>query len=374
MRLERLEWPLRRHWIDLAWGAFAIANLSAMLLYPTWETVPFHFIWVSLTLLYGFRVWKVNPTMWTLGCVMAATATFIAIDVARGYQPIDEITEVPLMAAMFLAMVWHARRRLASTEDMQRVSEANIRLLQRERQFLQDASHELRTPITIALGHIELVQRTTDDPVIADDAGIAVDELMRLRRLADGLLLLASADHPDFLRKAPAAIDTLVTDALHRWSATPRRWAIGTLTPTQVDVDLERVELAVDALIDNAVKHTDPGDRIELSATRDPTTASIVVSDQGAGIPPDYQAHLFDRFSRIDSSRNREAGGVGLGLAIVKAISAAHGGSVSVQSEVGKGSSFILTLPVSNGSHPPAQAVGAVHDLLPAVRTDRRIP
>ena len=89
MRLDRLEWPLRKHWIDLAWGAFALANLGGMLLYPSWETVPFHFIWVSVTLLYGFRVWKVKPTMWTLAGVMVASAAFIGIDVARGFQPID---------------------------------------------------------------------------------------------------------------------------------------------------------------------------------------------------------------------------------------------------------------------------------------------
>jgi signal transduction histidine kinase len=360
MRLDRLEWPLRKHWIDLAWGAFAVANLGGMLLYPSWETVPFHFIWVSVTLLYGFRVWKVKPTMWTLVGVMAASAAFIGIDVARGFQPIDEITEVPLMAAMFLAMVWHARRRLASMEDMKRVSEDNVRLLQRERQFLQDASHELRTPITIALGHVELIQRSTMDPLIAEDAAIAVDELMRLRRLGDGLLLLASADHPDFLRKAPADIETLVTQALHRWSATPRSWAIGQLTPALIDVDLERVELALDALIDNAVKHTDATDRIELSATLDTTTASIGVSDRGPGIPSEDQARLFDRFTRIDSSRNRETGGVGLGLAIVSAIAEAHGGTVSVQSEVGKGSTFVLTLPLSNGNpdHQPTDGEG----------------
>src|SRR5437870_12020528 len=115
---ERWEWPLKRvDWLDAAWVAFAAANLVAMLRFPTWETVPFHFIWVSLTLLYGFRVWRVRPTVLTLAAVMAATGGLIAVDVARGSQPIDEITEVPLMAAMFVAMVWHARRRLAATKE-----------------------------------------------------------------------------------------------------------------------------------------------------------------------------------------------------------------------------------------------------------------
>jgi len=129
-------------WIDVAWVLFSVANLVAMLLFPAWETVPFHFIWVSLTLLYGFRVWSVRPTLLVLACVMVSTALLIGIEVTHGDQPLDEITEVPLMAAMFLAMVWHAQRRLTAMEELEDVSMANSRLLERERQFLQDASHD----------------------------------------------------------------------------------------------------------------------------------------------------------------------------------------------------------------------------------------
>ena len=132
---------------------FSLANLAAMLLIPAWETVPFHFIWVSLTLLYGFRVWRTRPTLAVLAVVMALTGLFIGIDYGRGEQPFDELTEVPLMAAMFAAMVWHARRRLSAVEETERVSVENLRLLERERRFVQDASHELRTPITVAVGH-----------------------------------------------------------------------------------------------------------------------------------------------------------------------------------------------------------------------------
>src|SRR6266498_3990808 len=117
MLLDRPGWPLREWWIDIAWAAFACLNLAAMVVFPTWETVPFHFIWVSVTILYGFRVWKVRSTVWTLAAVIIATGTFIGIDILNDKQPLDEITEVPLMAAMFVAMVWHARRRLAMMHD-----------------------------------------------------------------------------------------------------------------------------------------------------------------------------------------------------------------------------------------------------------------
>ena len=167
MLADRFEWPNRVRWIDVAWVLFSLANLAAMLLFPEWETVPFHFIWVSLTLLYGFRVWKTRPTLAVLAFVMASTGAFIWIGVQRDETPLGELTEVPLMAAMFLAMVWHARRRLTAMEETERVSMANLRLLEREQRFVQDASHELRTPITVALGHAELIQRSATDPTLA---------------------------------------------------------------------------------------------------------------------------------------------------------------------------------------------------------------
>jgi len=359
------------HWIDVAWVAFAIANLAAMLVFGEWETVPFHFIWVSLTLLYGFRVWRVQPTLWVLAAVMILTAGAIGIEVGRNAQPIDEITEVPLMAAMFVAMVWHARRRLTAMEEIERVSKANARLLERERRFIQDASHELRTPITVALGHAQLIQRTATDQTIGEDARIIADELLRLRRLADRLLLLAGPDDPDFLHRIPVDVETVVMAAFHRWEATPRRWLLGHVVDATVVVDADRLAVAMDALIENAVQHTSPHDSIEVATRRETGSVAITVRDSGVGIEPDDLNRIFDRFARSDPGRSRVAGGFGLGLSIVKTIVDAHGGSVRVRSAPGRGSVFELRLPVSDSplrlpeASAPRESVGSAGTLGP---------
>jgi signal transduction histidine kinase len=372
MSPEDRGWPFKKSWLELGWGLFALANLAAILFFPSWETVPFHFIWVSLTLLYGFRVWSVKPTVWTLGVVIASTAALIALDISRGEQPPDEITEVPLMAAMFVAMVWHARRRLAAMKEIEEVSEANVRLLERERQFLQDASHELRTPITVALGHVELIERTADDPAIRRDAAVAADELLRLRRLAERLLLLASAEHPNFLRTATSDVDVIVADALRRWAASPRRWVHGGVAGGVVEIDRERMDLALDSLIENAVNHTSPEGTIQIGAQVNDSIVSISVVDSGDGIEPEQLKRIFDRFGRADSGRSRQAGGVGLGLAIAKAITEAHGGSIRVRSRRNEGSAFAIELPLlefaPNGQagheHDPLLSTGGRGDVL----------
>ena len=343
---SRLDWPLRQFgWLEVAWVGFAVANLGGMWLVPTWETVPFHFIWISLTVVYGFRVWDLERTGWVLAAVVASTGALLMLEVSKSFQPPDELTEVPLMAAVFLAMVWHARRRVVAMERERASSEANRRLLEGQRRFVQDASHELRTPITIAMGHADLLAREIRDPELAEDAGIVVDELLRLRRLADRLLLLASSADPDFLTTSPTEVHPLLAEARARWAPTERRFVVERGNAAVALADPERLGTALDALIENAVKQTEPGDEIRLGARREGGRVAVWVADSGPGIAPEQLEAIFDRFARLDVGRSRDRGGVGLGLAIVKAIAEAHGGSVRVRSALGRGSVFEVLLP-----------------------------
>jgi signal transduction histidine kinase len=365
----RLRWPFRPGLLDAAWAVFSVTNLIAIFAFPGWETIPFHVIWISFTLLYGFRTWAPKPTLLVLGVVMAATAGGIGLDVARGAEPGAELTEVPLMAAMFLAMVWHARRKLAAERESRLVGEENARLLATQRRFLQDASHQLRTPITIALGHAELLARGLADRDAGDagrqaghDIQVVLGELNRLRRIAERLLVIAAAEGPEFLHLEPVALDSFTMEILRRWRPTAdRRWQLGRLDKATVQADRERLGLAVDALLENAVRHTDDGDVITLSVmARGPgSPVRVIVTDGGQGIPPELLRHIFDRFRSGDSGHPR---GTGLGLALVRAVARAHGGDVLVRSRPGRGSEFELLLPAPSAppavpAVPPAEAM-----------------
>jgi signal transduction histidine kinase len=333
---------LRRRSVELAWFAFAVANLLAMIRWERWETIPFHFIWVSLTLVYGFRVWKPSSTALTLGFVIVSTGILILIDAQRGTQEWGELFEVPLMSMMFLAMVWHARRRQDALGIAEQHSAQLESLLERQERFLHDASHELRTPVTIARGHLEVLERTNGD---APEVGVALDELGRMERILDRLLLLARADQPDFLRLEEVELDRFLEDVFVRWSeVAPRAWRLGSLAPGILRADPEQLRIALDALLENAVKYTEPGDRIELSSRATGTKVAIEVSDDGVGVPDEAHARIFERFARADAARTRAAGGVGLGLAIVDTIVKAHGGRSSVARKE-HGSVFSILLP-----------------------------
>jgi signal transduction histidine kinase len=347
--------------IEIAWVAFAAANLVAMALAPSWETIPFHFIWISLTLVYGFRVWKPTATGLVLALVIAGTGGLILSDAFAGEQLWGELFEVPLMSAMFLAMVWHARRRQDALRKLEEEASERAQLLAQQKRFLHDVSHELRTPVTIARGHLEVLQRVNGSH--GQEIEIALDELGRIENILERLLLLAKSKQPDFVVLAELEVEPFLEDVFLRWSdVVPRNWTLGLVASGTLHGDADALRIALDALLENAVKHTGPGDAVTLSSRAEGGELVIEVADEGEGIPPEAVDRIFERFARADSSRSRDQGGAGLGLAIVEAIMRAHGGRCEAATN-GNGATFTLRLPRFT-----AQAAGDWRAAAPSAR------
>jgi signal transduction histidine kinase len=341
--------------VEVAWGLLVATCLAAMAVWPSWETIPFHVIWITLTLLYGFRVWSPAVTSVVLGTVAVGTGVSIMADAFEGIQLWGELFEVPLMSAMFLAMVWHARRRAQMHQTVARLAEERASLLEQQERLLQNVSHELRTPITIARGHLEQLGRRLDADLRELD--VAEEELVRMERLVDNILLLARAERDHQLERGPVHLLTLLEDVFMRWAeVAPRAWRLGSVADVVVDADETWLRAGLDALLENAVQHTAGYERIELAARREGDDVLVTVEDDGDGIPPQALEHIFERFARADASRSRRNGGAGLGLSIVAAIARAHGGSCRAGNTPGGGALFELRLPVRHLEREPAPA------------------
>jgi signal transduction histidine kinase len=215
-----------------------------------------------------------------------------------------------------------------------------------QKDFITDVSHELRTPITVIRGHLETLG---DSPREREEAIMVIqDELDRMSRYVDDLLLLTKAPRPDFLRLAPVDLDLFTHDLFAKArSLGDREWRLDKTGVGIVVADQDRLTQAMMNLVENAVRHTDEGDKISLGTSLEGDEARLWVNDEGPGVDPADRERIFSRFARADSGSHRSAEGAGLGLSIVEAIAQAHGGSIDLHSELGKGSTFVIVLPAA---------------------------
>ncbi len=203
-----------------------------------------------------------------------------------------------------------------------------------QRQLLDDVGHELRTPITIVQGHLEL-QDSTDQADVATVRGIALDELDRMRLLVDDLVTLAGITRPGFVRPELVAVGRLTDEVLDK--ARPlgaRRWTIDARAESTCLLDQRRFTQAWLQLVVNAVKFSGEDSTIAVGSRMDRTGLSLWVRDEEIGVPAEDQDRIFDRFVRGAHGQRTE--GSGLGLTIVNAIVGAHGGTVSLKSSLGR--------------------------------------
>lgn len=282
-----------------------------------------------------------------LGLVAAATAAWWVA--GRILAP---VRLVRLTAAEISEEDLTQRIEVSGRDDIAALAEQFNSMLDRlegaftsQRRFVDDAGHELRTPITIVRGHLELMG---DDPEERREVvRLVTDELDRMGRIVEDLLLLAKAQQPDFVRPEPVSLAELTSDIdakVRRLG--DREWRLEAVAEETVRLDPQRVTQAMVQLAANAVRHTAPGSTLRTGSRTSGSEVRLWVSDQGPGIPVEEQGRIFERFSRGGRTARGDRG-AGLGLAIVRAIAEAHRGRVDLRSAPGAGSTFTLVIPLA---------------------------
>jgi two-component system OmpR family sensor kinase len=260
-------------------------------------------------------------------------------------QDTDPRTEVGQVGTALNRLLDHVEGSLAARH----ASETHVR------QFVADASHELRTPLSSIRGYTELVRRQGGElPAhVGHAVGRVESEALRMSSLVEELLLLARLDAGRELSTEEVDLTALVVDAVSDAHVAGRdhHWQLDLPdTPVLVPGDPDRLQQALVNLLANARAHTPAGTTATTRLSTVDGWAQLEVVDDGPGIPPELQDHVFERFARGDSSRSRTAGSTGLGLAIVHAVVTAHGGTVTVASRPGR-TAFTVRLP--HASRPP---------------------
>jgi two-component system, OmpR family, sensor kinase len=243
----------------------------------------------------------------------------------------DEVAELARTLESMLAALDEAR------------GETEAALL-RQREFVADASHELRTPLTSVLANLELLEEVLEGEQ-RETAASALRSSRRMRRLVADLLLLARADAGRAARHQPVDLSSVVTDAAAEIEPVARGYVISISAPPGAEIEGARDELhrLVLNLLENALRHTDPGTAVEASVERRNGEIVLAVEDDGPGIPPELREKVFERFYRGSSDRG---GSSGLGLSIVRAVAESHQGSVTLEEPLdGRGARFVVRIP-----------------------------
>lgn len=283
---------------------------------------------ITFTALTGvISSWVLNP----IRMITKGIDDITAEDLSKRLAPVDTQDELTELTNRINGMLDHIEE-----------------TFRRQENFVSDASHELKTPISVITGYVNMLKRwgTKDESVLAEGIDAICRESENMRRIVEQLLLLARLGKIN-MNISRFDADEVLRDTVESYRlAGEKRHTITYTDGGDILLETDRnllVEL-VRILVNNAVKYTPEGGTVSVVSRLEDNALKIEVADSGIGISAQDLPHIYDRFYRCDKARGRESGGTGLGLTIAKSIADTLGGEIAVESEVGKGTKFTVTL------------------------------
>lgn len=332
----------------LPWLAVAVICIAWMWLQPGKEVIPFHLVWICFALAYGFEAWALRPTAVALAVVTAATGAIVLQRSVTGTIAWEETSEIPLMLLLAVLVVWHVQRREAALATVTLLADREAASAARRVRLARLTSHEMRTPLTIASGYLQLILARPVEPEVREELEVAHDELGRLARASDRLLRTIQLADP--LERSPVDVDALLQETAHRWSAVAARDWVVESSGGVLDASAERLRACLDTLIENAVRYTAQGDTVQLYAARTGSELWLAVADSGPGLDADLMTAINERQPHA-AHLERQVGShtsssqTGLGIALVQEIVEARAGRVVVGRSHYGGAVVVLILP-----------------------------
>ncbi len=333
------------------WVVLATICSALMWLSPGDETIPYHIAWIGAALAYGFDPWPPRRTFAAISLYTLVTGGILVLRAATGEIAWEETAEIPLMAILVLLSMWHVRRRQSAMAQLSRVAEGDrMRAAQRER-LSRVTSHEMRTPLTIATGYLDLLLVDEPEGDRRADLLVVQDELGRLSRAGERLLRMIRLQ--DDLWPEQVDLGSLFDQVADRWATVAdRRWVV------QCDVGAclvssEQVRAGLDTLIENALRYTRSGDVIRLVAFRSAGALHVGVADSGPGFSDELAAAINRQDFRTAQqlSESSLGGQTGLGLGLLHELVAANDGKV-IAGRSAEGGALVLMVtpqPVADG-------------------------
>lgn len=334
------------------WLVVAGLCAGSMWFFTGQETVPYHVGYATFALAFGLAPWTVVQTTVSLLAYTVISGAILLVRASAGVIAWEETAEIPLMLALVLLMVWLVRRRQRALDDLT-VAAARERVESHARELLtQRTSHEMRSPLTIARGYVEMLMARDPVPEERADLTIIQEELDRLTRVCERLVRsMGLQGDPE---RTALDMDRILRHTVDRWSTVADRCWVTTASPLHLEASPERLRVCLDTLIENALRYTTTGDTIRVFAVSDPwgETVRVGVADSGPGLSDEQVAHVncADQPGVDHPASRDDLSQTGLGLGLIMEVMSRRGGRLVAARAPEGGALLTMVIPRGGGA------------------------